>query len=206
MNKRTPSPSAAALAVLAGRRHRPGRAPRNGPAAATLGVRPPSPTPRRSSTSAPARQPPRPSTRSATTSPASSAARLDHPPPALRTHHPGRPRLAFANLRARFGGDDSWQRPVDLLLGCHIDSKNIAGIEFLGADDAASAAGAHPRHRRRTRPRSRHRPPGRNRLLRRRGGLRPRHDHHRRPLRQPPLRPRVCETGTRRRVTASSST
>jgi len=51
-------------------------------------------------------------------------------------------RLAFANLRARFGGDDAFQGPVDLLLSCHIDSKLIDGIEFLGADDAASAAGA----------------------------------------------------------------
>jgi len=51
-------------------------------------------------------------------------------------------RLPFANLRARFGGEDAFNRPVDLLLGCHIDSKRIDGIEFLGADDAASAAGA----------------------------------------------------------------
>lgn len=51
-------------------------------------------------------------------------------------------RLPFANLRARFGGKEAWNRPVDLLLGCHIDSKRIDGIEFLGADDAASAAGA----------------------------------------------------------------
>lgn len=51
-------------------------------------------------------------------------------------------RLRFTNLRTRFGSEDSWQRPVDLILGCHIDSKKIAGIEFLGADDSASAAGA----------------------------------------------------------------
>jgi glutaminyl-peptide cyclotransferase len=51
-------------------------------------------------------------------------------------------RLPFANVRARFGDDAAWTTPVDLLLGCHIDSKRISGIEFLGADDAASAAGA----------------------------------------------------------------
>lgn len=53
--------------------------------------------------------------------------------------------LAFANLRARFGAADDptlWSRPVDGLLGCHIDSKRLAGQQFLGADDAASAAGA----------------------------------------------------------------
>lgn len=51
-------------------------------------------------------------------------------------------RLRFANLRARYGNDDPWQRPVTLLLGCHIDSKIIDGMDFLGADDSASAAGA----------------------------------------------------------------
>jgi len=54
-------------------------------------------------------------------------------------------RVHFTNLRARFGKADDpavWQRPVDLILACHIDSKIIPHIRFLGADDSASAAGA----------------------------------------------------------------
>jgi glutaminyl-peptide cyclotransferase len=54
-------------------------------------------------------------------------------------------RIRFANLRARFGtATDAalWERPVDGLLCCHIDSKLIPNVRFLGADDAASAAGA----------------------------------------------------------------
>jgi glutaminyl-peptide cyclotransferase len=54
-------------------------------------------------------------------------------------------RVRFANLRARFGKDDDptlWERPVEGLLACHIDSKLIPNTRFLGADDAASAAGA----------------------------------------------------------------
>jgi glutaminyl-peptide cyclotransferase len=53
-------------------------------------------------------------------------------------------RVRFANLRARFGPDESatWERPVDLVLACHIDSKVIPHIRFLGADDSASSAGA----------------------------------------------------------------
>lgn len=54
-------------------------------------------------------------------------------------------RIRFANLRARHGdaSDPSvWDRPAEGLLACHIDSKLIPGMRFLGADDAASAAGA----------------------------------------------------------------
>ena len=54
-------------------------------------------------------------------------------------------RIRFANLRARFGDNSEpslWDHPVDGLLCCHIDSKLIPGVRFLGADDAASAAGA----------------------------------------------------------------
>lgn len=72
-------------------------------------------------------------------------------------------RIRFANVRARLADQDpaaAWSRPVNLLLACHIDSKVIPGIDFLGADDAASAAGAiltiarhlanhHPAHARR---------------------------------------------------------
>jgi len=54
-------------------------------------------------------------------------------------------RIRFANLRARCGksGEKSlWERPADGLLCCHIDSKLIPNVRFVGADDAASAAGA----------------------------------------------------------------
>ncbi len=52
--------------------------------------------------------------------------------------------LTFVNLLARFGppGEPAlWTRPVKGLLGAHIDSKYFPDRTFLGADDAASAAG-----------------------------------------------------------------
>jgi len=53
-------------------------------------------------------------------------------------------RIHFTNLRARHGTEApaTWDRPVDLILGCHIDSKIIPDIRFLGADDSASSAAA----------------------------------------------------------------
>lgn len=53
-------------------------------------------------------------------------------------------RIPFVNLRARYakGGSDPWTGTPQGLLCAHIDSKAIPGIEFLGADDAASACGA----------------------------------------------------------------
>lgn len=52
--------------------------------------------------------------------------------------------MPFVNLRARFskGGTDAWSGSREGLLCAHIDSKGIPGIQFLGADDAASACGA----------------------------------------------------------------
>jgi glutaminyl-peptide cyclotransferase len=52
--------------------------------------------------------------------------------------------VRFVNLRARFSGKagDPWARVPEGLLCAHIDSKLIEGIEFLGADDAASACAA----------------------------------------------------------------
>jgi glutaminyl-peptide cyclotransferase len=51
----------------------------------------------------------------------------------------------FINLLARFdpeGDPDLWTRPATGILACHIDSKVLGrGIKFVGADDAASAAG-----------------------------------------------------------------
>ena len=51
----------------------------------------------------------------------------------------------FINLLARFDPEDDpelWTRPVTGLLACHIDSKVLGrGTRFVGADDAASAAG-----------------------------------------------------------------
>ena len=35
-----------------------------------------------------------------------------------------------------------WNRPIEGILGAHLDSKEMEGIEFVGADDAASAVGA----------------------------------------------------------------
>ncbi|NNC87018.1 MAG: M28 family peptidase [Akkermansiaceae bacterium] len=55
-------------------------------------------------------------------------------------------RIEFANLIARHAGpgppdDGLWERPVRGLLAAHIDSKWYDDRKFLGADDAASAAG-----------------------------------------------------------------
>ncbi|NIP97449.1 MAG: M28 family peptidase, partial [Akkermansiaceae bacterium] len=53
-------------------------------------------------------------------------------------------RVTFTNLVARFGSagtPDLWERPVEGLLGAHIDSKYYPRRKFVGADDAASAAG-----------------------------------------------------------------
>ncbi len=51
----------------------------------------------------------------------------------------------FTNILARYGAEDNaglWEKPVKGLLCAHIDSKPIPGIDFLGADDAASACAA----------------------------------------------------------------
>jgi glutaminyl-peptide cyclotransferase len=58
--------------------------------------------------------------------------------------HTPQGRIHFTNLRARHGTATpaTWDRPVDLVLACHIDSKIIPNIRFLGADDSASSAGA----------------------------------------------------------------
>lgn len=54
--------------------------------------------------------------------------------------------VGFTNLVARYAPDgeqpDTWTRPVKGLLCCHIDSKLYTDRVFVGADDAASAAGA----------------------------------------------------------------
>jgi hypothetical protein len=53
--------------------------------------------------------------------------------------------VAFENLRARFStgsGIDPWKRRVDGILCAHIDSKQYTDIQFVGADDAASACAA----------------------------------------------------------------
>ena len=53
-------------------------------------------------------------------------------------------RVRFENVRARFPtpGANVWEKPVDGLLGAHIDSKYYEDRFFLGADDAASACAA----------------------------------------------------------------
>ena len=53
-------------------------------------------------------------------------------------------RIRFENVRARFPtpGKDVWEKPVDGLLGAHIDSKYYENQFFVGADDAASACAA----------------------------------------------------------------
>ncbi len=51
----------------------------------------------------------------------------------------------FTNILARHGEQDDaalWEKPVKGVLCAHIDSKPIPGINFLGADDAASACAA----------------------------------------------------------------
>lgn len=57
-----------------------------------------------------------------------------------------RGQVGFTNLVARYAPDgeqpDTWTRPVKGLLCCHIDSKLYTDRVFVGADDAASAAGA----------------------------------------------------------------
>ncbi|MGC4015198.1 MAG: M28 family peptidase [Luteolibacter sp.] len=52
--------------------------------------------------------------------------------------------VEFVNVRARFAkkGTDAWSGSREGILCAHIDSKAIPGIEFLGADDAASACAA----------------------------------------------------------------
>lgn len=52
--------------------------------------------------------------------------------------------VEFVNLRARYSkkGTDAWGASSEGILCAHIDSKAIPGIEFLGADDAASACAA----------------------------------------------------------------
>ncbi len=52
--------------------------------------------------------------------------------------------IAFVNLRARFApkGSDPWKTVPAGVLCAHLDSKLISGVEFLGADDAASACAA----------------------------------------------------------------
>jgi glutaminyl-peptide cyclotransferase len=52
--------------------------------------------------------------------------------------------IGFVNLRARFApkGGDPWKTTPAGILCAHLDSKLIPGVEFLGADDAASACAA----------------------------------------------------------------
>ncbi|BCU75610.1 M28 family peptidase [Luteolibacter sp. LG18] len=52
--------------------------------------------------------------------------------------------VEFVNVRARFApkGTDAWAAVPEGILCAHIDSKDIPGMEFLGADDAASACAA----------------------------------------------------------------
>jgi len=50
--------------------------------------------------------------------------------------------MTFTNLIARYspkGDQQIFEKPITGILCAHIDSKKIDGIEFLGADDAASA-------------------------------------------------------------------
>ncbi|MBC7978940.1 MAG: M28 family peptidase [Armatimonadetes bacterium] len=53
-------------------------------------------------------------------------------------------KIKFRNLRARLknGGEDPWQRKIAGLLCAHLDSKYYREIDFLAADDAASACAA----------------------------------------------------------------
>lgn len=44
----------------------------------------------------------------------------------------------FVNLRARFSGEDTWERPVRAVVGSHYDTKFFAASEFVGANDGAS--------------------------------------------------------------------
>ena len=48
-------------------------------------------------------------------------------------------RINFINLVARF--EPTRESPIDVILGAHIDSKLYPDRKFVGADDAASAAG-----------------------------------------------------------------
>ena len=53
--------------------------------------------------------------------------------------------MTFINVIARYGGGDGapWQRPVDGILGAHLDSKIMPPPNnFVGADDAASSVAA----------------------------------------------------------------
>ncbi len=59
-----------------------------------------------------------------------------------RVHRPTpKGTLLFENLRARLHRPRAWEQPIEGILCAHMDSKEIEGIEFLGADDAASAVG-----------------------------------------------------------------
>lgn len=63
---------------------------------------------------------------------------------AVRYNAPRWGATTFTNVIARYGEaqDESlWDRPVKGLLSAHIDSKHIPGMQFVGADDAASAVG-----------------------------------------------------------------
>ena len=54
--------------------------------------------------------------------------------------------ISFVNLRARFGGNERaagiWERPFQLVIGSHIDTKLYEDFEFVGANDSASSTGA----------------------------------------------------------------
>ncbi len=54
--------------------------------------------------------------------------------------------IEFANLRARFCGDDEstavWSRRAEVLIGSHIDTKYYENIRFVGANDSGSSTGA----------------------------------------------------------------
>jgi len=50
--------------------------------------------------------------------------------------------VEFVNLRARFGKDASWDKPVRILVGSHYDTKRFTDFRFVGANDGASSTGA----------------------------------------------------------------
>ncbi len=51
--------------------------------------------------------------------------------------------IGFVNVRARFGaGADLWDKPVQVLVGSHYDTKYFERIRFVGANDGGSSSAA----------------------------------------------------------------
>ena len=54
-----------------------------------------------------------------------------------------RGKIEFVNVRARFGaGEDLWERPTQVLVASHYDTKLYETFEFVGANDPGSSIGA----------------------------------------------------------------